>query len=51
MEKKSNKDKKLIWDTPKINEMKLSDSEGGGTKKFTSTETPMGQYQPQVNPS
>ena len=31
--------------------MKLSDSEGGGSKKFTSTENPGGDYQPQVNPS
>jgi len=44
-------DKKLIWEPPKINEMSLSDSEGGGSKKFTSTENPGGDYQPQVNPS
>ena len=61
MNKNSNKDKdqykenslgkKLTWERPEINEMRLSDSEGGGSKKFTSTENPGGQYQPQVNPS
>ena len=57
MKKDSREDKnvflneKLSWERPNIQEMKLADSEGGGTKKFTSTENPGGQYQPQVNPS
>ena len=47
----NNKDPKLRWEKPIITKFSLSDSASGGTKKFTDTENPGGDYQPQVNPS